>query len=97
VGGIIEEMDMIDDNFCVSLASTPNPVYCDSCGRCLTLKSGGELTASLWAIKPSNENLAAEAAEIYPEIELGREYRICWACQLRNQGVNLLNRTASED
>jgi hypothetical protein len=48
---------------------------CDVCGRDMRAKKG--------TIIVSGEDFLT----VYPEIELGRSYRVCWVCWMKSLGL----------
>lgn len=63
---------------------------CDVCGRSMTTQDGMSLIGLKISLIDSREGSAGgDILEIYPEIELGREYKICFVCCFKSLGVRL--------
>ena len=62
---------------------------CDVCGRSMTSKSGNSVQGINIILGDSSEDKNLNIKEIYPEIELHRDYKVCIVCWLRSLGVML--------
>jgi len=67
----------------------PEEVMCDVCGRNMETKKGVSIIGMHITLEASTEKEVKETQAIYPEIELGKAYKVCWACWLKSLGIKL--------
>jgi hypothetical protein len=69
-------------------------VLCDVCNRNMTYRGTSYIGISLSigekkpTTKLEKENIGAYK-KLFPEIEIGKSYQVCWVCWLKSLGIKL--------
>lgn len=69
---------------------------CDVCGRNMTTTSEMTMIGLEVILRAEGEHIS-ELAKIYPEIEVGRIYRVCYMCLLKSMGIKFEDKKVTQE